>query len=349
MLGDNDGDPTTFEVSVLFDGIRYDYGFSYTKEEVVREWLYSWPKNRQRLMFERNVEDEPWRFGEYLTGRNVAVAQSTRRDALFLSTARLLNHEELSGIHAQFAQLIRHLSSEQLPQSVQSTMEALAHNPQRFAQVKTLMTRTEFGIVDLKMTENQLPEEARETTRRVIQAFQPELPAEEIDARLQRTLWSLTVEHSGAHGPVALPFDFESVGTRNFFALLGPILDRMASGGVIVIDEIDANLHPRLVSEVVRLFQSPITNPRQAQLILSTHDVTIMMNTGDYRVLRRDQLWFVEKNESGVSHLKSLWDLHPREGEVYSRRYLLGDYGAVPRIDYHDFLDLWSMDGVQGD
>jgi hypothetical protein len=225
-------------------------------------------------------------------------------------------------------------------------MEALSHNPQRFKQVKTLMTRAEFGIVDLRMVENPLPEDARETTRRVIQALQPDVSPEEIDSRVQRTLWSLTVEHNGAHGPVPLPFDWESVGTRNFFALLGPILDRMATGGVIVIDEIDANLHPRLVSEVVRLFQSPRTNPLQAQLILSTHDVTIMMNAGDYRVLRRDQLWFVEKSEVGVSRLKALWELHPREGEVFSRRYLLGDYGAVPNIDYHDFLDLWSAEGT---
>tara|TARA_R110002124_G_scaffold287131_1_gene470607 strand:+ start:11687 stop:13054 length:1368 start_codon:yes stop_codon:yes gene_type:complete len=344
MLGDHDGQPTTFEVAVLLGGVRYEYGFTFDARRIQSEWLYSWPKNRQRLLFERNVDDEAWRFGEYLTGPNAQIARSTRDDALFFSTARLLNHEDLTDLHAQFARLIRHVSSEQLPSVLQSTTDSLARDPERLRQVTQLMTRAEFGIVDLKIEENQLGEEARETTRRLIQAIRPEATLEEIDSQMKRTMLSLVVAHSGSNGPVPLPFSWESVGTRNFFALLGPILDRLARGGVIVIDEIDTSLHPRLVSEVVRLFQSPDTNPKQAQLVLSTHDVTVMMNTGDYKVLRRDQIWFTEKDEHGVSNLFSLWDLHPRAGEVFSRRYLLGDYGAVPPIDYRDFAGLWQIE-----
>lgn len=342
MLGDSEGEPTSFEVAVLVDGVRYEYGFRYDATQILEEWMYSWPKNRQRLLFERNVDGEAWRFGEYLSGPNSQIARSTRSDALFFSTARLLNHEDLADLHGHFARMIRHMSSERIGAILHDTMDSLARDPERLAQVTQLMTKAEFGIVDLTIEENPLGDEARETTRRIIQAVQPDASPEDIDEQMRRTLWSLSVAHSGVNGPVPLSLDWESVGTRNFFALLGPILDRLANGGVIVIDEIDTSLHPRLVSELVRLFQSPRTNPRQAQLILSTHDVTVMMNTGDYNVLRRDQLWFVEKNSSGVSELFSLWDFRPRQGEVFSRRYLLGDYGAVPGIDRWDFLDLWE-------
>lgn len=343
MLGSSGDDPTTFEISVQFDGIRYEYGFSYNRSQIEREWLYSWPKGRQRLLFERDSSsNDAWRFGDHLTGANVSISKSTRADALFFSTARLLNHEGLTGLHERFTTLVRHLTAEQMPAVLRHTMESLGKNPVRLAQVKKLMTRAEFGIEDLRLEEGTLGDEMRETTLRIMRAVQPEATNEEIEAQLSRTLWSLSVAHKGANGPVPLSFDWESVGTRNFFALLGPILDRLEAGGVIVIDEIDTSLHPRLVSELVRLFQSPRTNPQQAQLILSTHDVTVMMNTGDYNVLRRDQLWFVDKDDFGVSNLFSLWEFRPRAGEVFSRRYLMGDYGAVPRISQHDFADLWS-------
>lgn len=331
---------TRFEVVVRLRGVRYDYGFTYDAERIESEWLHSWPKGRQRVLFERSDEDG-WYFGDTLTGPNLALSRATRPNALYLSTASLLNHESLSPIQDQLAALIRTVSSETLQEVLQRTLESLAQDASRQAQVAKLMTRAEFGVVGLSIEEDPISDEMRDTLQRVMAALNPNSAPGEV-AELGRATLLPKLEHMGSNGKVAIPFAWESIGTRNFLALLGPILDRLAAGGVLIVDEIDTSLHPRLVSELVRLFQDPATNPNQAQLILSTHDVTVMMNAGDYNVLVRDQLWFVEKSSEGVSRLYPLLEFNPRASEVFSRNYLMGRYGAVPAIDDSAFWDLWD-------
>jgi uncharacterized protein len=340
-LGEPNDEPTRFEVSTRFDGVRYDYGFTYDAEAIRSEWMYSWPSTRRRILFERNVETEGWYFGDSLTGPNQALSKATRSNALYLSTARLLNHEVLSEIQGQFVGLIKNISSENLGNVMQSTLRSLSKDAEREQQVTKLMARAEFGVVSLVVEEDTPTEEMRERSRRIFQAIMPKATPEEIDAQIDESRLLPQLLHSGAHGDVALPFGWESTGTRNFLALLGPILDRLATGGVLVVDEIDTSLHPRLVSELVRLFQNPEMNPRQAQLILSTHDVTVMMNTANYNVLQRDQIWFVAKAGEGISDLYPLLEFSPRRAEIFSRNYLLGQYGAVPEIDDHAFWGLW--------
>lgn len=344
-LGPATSDTTRFQVTVRLDGVRYDYGFTYDAERIASEWLHSWPKGRQRVLFERGVEGDGWYFGDTLVGANQALSRATRSDALFLSTAKLLNHDFLSSLQQRLGSLIRNVSSESLQETMQRTLERIARDPVRQAQVARLMTRAEFGIVGLSIEEDPFTDEMRETMRRVMKAVNPNAtPAELSEVEGSQLLPQL--EHQGANGKVAIPFGWESMGTRNFLALLGPILDRLSSGGVLIVDEIDTSLHPRLVSELVRLFQDPERNKRQAQLILSTHDVTVMMNTGDYNVLVRDQIWFVDKTSEGVSDLTSLLSFKPRQAEVFSRNYLMGHYGAVPAIDDYAFGD--PLDIVDG-
>ena len=344
MLGTDGGQPTTFQVLVMLNDVRYDYGFRFNGERILSEWLRSWPRGRQRTLFIRDVEAlEPWQFGDSLTGANQALAKATRDDALLLSTARLLNHDVLGPIQQQFASLVRSVTSEGFSGLLQSTLQALVENPRREAQVRRLITHADLGIVNLAIEEQQLTDTHRETARRVIEVLSPSLTPEQ-RAELANTPLQPILGHRSASGEVNFPFAWESTGTRNFLVLLGPVLELLTTGGVLVVDEIDASLHPRLVSELVRLFQDPARNPSQAQLILSTHDVTVMMNVGDYDVLQRDQLWFVDKDDEGVSRLTPLTDFSPRRGEVFSRNYLNDRYGGVPRINSHDFVDLWGED-----
>lgn len=339
-LGDSASRPTRFQIVVRLGGVRYDYGFEYDAQRIVSEWLHSWPKGRQRILFERN-DEVGWYFGDTLSGGNQALARATRDDALLLSTAKVLNHESLSDIQESLAALIKNISSENLQEILQRTLEGLSQNTSRQAQVTRLLTRAEFGVVGLSIEEDPLPDEMRDTLHRVIAVINPNATADEM-SEFERARLLPQLEHQGTNGKVAIPFAWESIGTRSFLALLGPILDRLEHGGVLIVDEIDTSLHPRLVSELVRLFQDPEKNPRQAQLILSTHDVTVMMNTGDYNVLARDQLWFVDKSADGVSDLYPLLRFKPREAEVFSRNYLMGRYGAVPPIDDSAFGNLWE-------
>jgi AAA15 family ATPase/GTPase len=138
-----------------------------------------------------------------------------------------------------------------------------------------------------------------------------------------------SIHRSRSGDPV--PFNFleaESNGTQRFFALVGPWLDALDQGSLLVIDELDCSMHPELTWKLVELFQTCQANPHGAQLVFSTHDTTLM----DLELFRRDQIWIVDKNPAGASHLSSLYDFEekPRNNAAVQQRYLAGRFGGVP-------------------
>ena len=126
----------------------------------------------------------------------------------------------------------------------------------------------------------------------------------------------------------------ESAGTLAYLALLGPAVEALKKGAVLCIDELDASLHPLLAAQLMRLFNNPATNPNGAQLILNTHDANLLSSG----ILRRDQIWFTEKNNDASSHLYPLTDFKPRRDENLQNGYLQGRYGAIPFLNSDAFL-----------
>lgn len=108
------------------------------------------------------------------------------------------------------------------------------------------------------------------------------------------------------------------------------VLDR---GGTLIVDEIDSSLHPLLTTQLIKLFQEPDTNPRGAQLVFTSHDASLLGRVDGEDILKRDQVWFVEKDKYGETRLFALSEFKPRAGENHERRYLGGSYGGVPFID----------------
>jgi AAA15 family ATPase/GTPase len=122
----------------------------------------------------------------------------------------------------------------------------------------------------------------------------------------------------------------ESEGTRKFIALSGPLHHAVEDDGVLVVDEFEARLHPLLTQAIIDWFHSPL-NPGRAQLIIATHDVHLM----EPERIRRDQVWFTEKDDKGETQLYNLAEFDPqdvRPTTKFSRQYLLGLFGAVPRL-----------------
>lgn len=120
----------------------------------------------------------------------------------------------------------------------------------------------------------------------------------------------------------------ESGGTQKFLSMAGPLLDTIETGKVLIIDEMDARLHPLLTRFVVSLFNSPMNN-KNAQLIFASHDTTFL----NEKLFRRDQIWFTEKDQYGVSSLYSLIELQGvRKEASFGKDYILGKYGAIPFI-----------------
>ncbi len=110
---------------------------------------------------------------------------------------------------------------------------------------------------------------------------------------------------------------------------MGPVVQAIENGGVLCVDELDSSLHPLLALDLLRVFNDHERNPRGAQLVFNTHDTNILSGS----VLRRDQIWFTEKDSEGATHLYPLSDFKPRKNENLERGYLQGRYGAIPFVE----------------
>lgn len=130
----------------------------------------------------------------------------------------------------------------------------------------------------------------------------------------------------------------ESQGTQTLFRMAAPIFESLLKGRVLLVDELESSLHPLLGLEIVRLFNSPKSNPNNAQLIFTTHDTNLLGNTVGDPPLRRDQIWFTEKDKEGATRVYPLTDYKPRKEENLERGYLQGRYGAIPFIGHSSWI-----------
>jgi AAA15 family ATPase/GTPase len=159
----------------------------------------------------------------------------------------------------------------------------------------------------------------------------PESMKKELSGKLQgKEFLKIKAVHKNTESEYeTFDFEDESDGTQKLFAFAGPWIDSLANGYVLFIDELHDNLHPRLVRFLVQLFHSSKTNPKNAQLVFTTHETSIL----NQEVFRRDQVWFCEKNQQQATILYPLTDFSPRKGrENLELAYLSGRYGALPYV-----------------
>src|SRR5260370_14491902 len=341
------GIPSLFEVQIQLGTIRYQYGFRLTKEKVVSEWLYVYPGSRRQVWFERDIDsDEEYYFGKYFTGKNKTIAELTRPTSLFLSTAIANNHKQLSPIYHWFDHHLRIVAPSNRNERIDYTVSFFEKRPSRWKEISDMMHFADLGIADLRVRHTDLPDEFRKRLLRVFESISDDdstSKAEDPDTEklLEKVSRVVEVGHTSAAGEsVYLPLTKESLGTQVWFALAGPILRVIANGDTLLVDELDASLHPRLTAEALRIFRDPTINPKQAQIIFTTHDTTLLGTLLDERELLRDQVWFTEKGVDGATTLYPLTDFAPRKAENLERGYLQGRYGAVPILDHRIILGI---------
>ncbi|HEX7060055.1 MAG TPA: ATP-binding protein [Solirubrobacterales bacterium] len=329
--GDGDALPTTYEVDLVLNEVRHEYGFRIDSERVIEEWAYNYPHGRAALLFHRRGDEVQLGAAERAKGR--ATLDILRPNALYLSTAAATNHPVLLPLYEWFMRnlLFADVNSRAFRQAF--TAEMLDEDDQR-EQVMDLLREADLGITGA--TRRELDPVMRERIMEALSILRGEeegsgsgsgsgedpIEFEDFEVRLK---------HKSAAGDVELPPMDESMGTLVWFGMIGPVIEALRRGSVLLADELDASLHPTLVDILVRLFQSTESNPRRAQLIFNSHDVTLMGDSGSH-TLGRDQIWFTEKDESGGTRLYPLTDLDPRKGEAVGRRYLAGRYGATPIV-----------------
>jgi uncharacterized protein len=336
-------EPTEFEVSFTYEGNRYQYGFSTTRSRIKTEWLYVFPggKGKRQTWFERGMRSEGREFGTYLKGEKNKIKELTRPNALFLSAGAKFNHEQLTQVFRWFQNNLRVVSRQ--TRFPQITEELIANSDDTSKQlqipahriVNEMLRKADFGVCEVQVHPIPL-EEIR---------FPKDMPSEIREKYLKNykedPIWQADLVHrndkDGSRN--MLPLREESDGTQQFFRLLGPFLESLHYGYTVFFDEIESSLHPLLTRELIRLFFNS-TNTKGAQLIFATHDTTLM----DPDLLRRDQVWFTEKNTDGATQLYSLAEFKgpkgkARKNEAMQNKYLAGKYGAIP------ILEAFSIDG----
>ena len=303
---------------------RYQYGFSATGERIHEEWLLAYPKGRPQRWFGRAWREETntydWELGNNLSGEKQLWQKSTRDNALFLSTAVQLNSEQLQPIYDWFNNTLRMAN---LGGWTPGFSASLCEKSEK-TQIMDFLHAADMDIEDILVEKkpfdtNVLPNDTPEQVKVVI--------ANDLK---DKQILNIKTVHKGVDGkPVTFDLNEESDGTQKLFSFAGPWIDSLANGYVLFIDELHDNLHPRLVQFLVQLFHNNETNPNNAQLVFTTHETSIL----NQEVLRRDQIWFCEKDKDQATTLYPLTDFSPRKGrENLELAYLSGRYGALPYV-----------------
>ena len=322
-----------FEVDLVLEGVRHEYGFALDDDHVLEEWAYRYPHGKAVRLFHRWGNEVELGAAERVKGR--AVLELLRPNALFLSTAASANHPVLLPIYAWFARNLR-LAEASSRQFRQALTTQLLDDDARRGQVLALLRAADLGITGAKKYQlDPVVKDRLQRAVRILAGQEGDLDSAEEGPAFDQLGVRLT--HRGAAGDIELDAHDESLGTLVWFGLVGPVIEALADGAVLLADELDASLHPALVAELIRLFQDPKSNPRRAQLVFNTHDATILGDSTSDRPIGRDQVWFTEKRTDGSTRLYPLSDLDPRKEEAIGRRYLAGRYGATPILSHQEF------------
>ena len=313
-----------FEVIFVEDGVRYQYGFAVTRKRIVHEWLLAFPGNRAQRWFERTFnpekELEEWYFGTKLTGQKKTWQKSTRSNTLFLSTAVQLNSEQLKPVFNWFQRLTV-IGHEDFI-SNKFTIDKCEEEKSRGNILKFLRSAG-IGVDGIMIRERKFDQ------LDFLNDFPDELKfffGDMEDKTFKEVLFKHQLLNSDDFA--LFPLSEESDGTQKLFRYAAPWLDLLKNGRIMVIDELDNSLHPHLVRYLLRLIHNTSSNTGNGQLVFSTHDTSIL----DRMILRRDQVWFVEKDDMQATQLYPLSDFHPRKNEALEKGYLQGRYGALPYI-----------------
>jgi len=290
--------PSEFSIDFLCEGVRFNYRIALTPEQVITEELHAFPKKYSQTWFSRAwnavAQSYDWYYGPNFKGEHKAWEQMTRSNALYLTTAVQFNSEQLKPIWLWFKDklivLFKNGVVSETTFNPDLTLQFLK-DPTTRPLVQKFMECADIGIEEFRLVE--------------------EKPGPVVQTR---------------HKNVFFDLSDESDGTQRLFVQAGGWLQSLREGLVLCVDEVGLHLHPHIVRYLIELFNNSKTNPKNGQLILTTHDTSLL----DSELFRRDQIWFMQKDEQQSSRLYSLLEFKPRKEEAFDKGYLKGRYGALP-------------------
>jgi AAA15 family ATPase/GTPase len=318
LSSETESSPSEFEVIFIFRNVVYRYGFEADNKEIFSEWLFYKTKTKEVELFYRDANKFETHERNFSKGNAVIREGLVRDNALLLSVAAQFNDEISISVIEWFneSKVISGLTDNQYRNNIIEKIKS----PFQKKRVIDLLAAADIGIEDLELLEINSGNFKEDPFLTV----------------LTKKSKFLNKKREGL-ATFFLSID-ESEGTKKYFYILGPILDSIDNGSMLVVDELDSKLHPNLVCKIVALFNSEELNKNNAQLIFNTHD-TNLLSSG---LFRRDQIWFTDKNKFGEAIIYSLADFKSdevRKTESFEDNYLRGKYGAVPYLGFFDNLD----------
>lgn len=325
-------EPTTFSADFIVNfsdkdeeknPVRVEYGFSVSKFLVYEEWLSVYPNGREQAWFHRIYDEESdsyiWRKeSSYFKGSKEVWKKNTRKDQLFLSTAVQLNSEQLKPIYDWFEDNLRVLDSDRIDNEFTKKV-CMDENAKKL--IVSFLQQADIDVEDIIIKKNKL----------TIDRLQDDLPEDfkkHILKNQHEILDAYFVHLDELGNRVLINVDDESEGTQKLFEFAAPLFDVIFKGFTFIVDELNKSLHSDLVRFLVKIFNSP-ANFNGAQLIITTHETSVLRKD----LLRRDQIWFCEKNKAKVTSLYPLTDFSPhKDREDLEESYLAGRYGGKPII-----------------
>ncbi len=317
--------PCRFEIDVIQDGVRWQYGCQVSGRQVLEEHAYHYPRGRRALVFRRKELEIEWGPPFRAVGR--ASERFTGRDILSLSVAAQAGDPHVEGLYSWFHSNMVLVTPRNRDARAYYGAEEIQSERNR-QRALSLLRYADLGLQDAEPIEPEpyIVEQVEAMLREVGNLNNADTVAEQL--LLEGNIW---LKHSGTSGKSDLLLEAQSQGTRVWLGLVAPVLYALDEGTVLLVDELNVSLHAHLVKGLISIFQDSRTNPRCAQLIFNSHDTSMFGDT-DSRVLCRDQVWFTEKESKGATRLYPLSDFSPRQDEALERRYLQGRYGAVPSL-----------------
>ncbi len=299
-------DPTALECNLITKGVRYQYGFAYNSDRIIKEYLYSYPKGRKTIIFERIHDEFTFKSDARFRKEN---ARRVGSKSLYVSVCSQFNDEDCMNIFEWASKEVLVLVNYDVSYSL-DVFTSLMKSDEKFREYALKA----FDIVDLGITNVQ--DKGKEL-----------LPANAGTVVLPiQDIW---VKHTYGSISKEFPISMESAGTVRFLSVIGPIIQALMNGTTLVIDELDISFHPDLCMWAVSLFLDPSENQRNAQLILNTHDVSLL----DQSVIRRDQIYLSIKDwNTGEGHIRRLSDYNIRNDLDIRKAYLNGSFGGKPFI-----------------
>jgi len=330
---DAGGTPTEAQIDFVVDGVRYDFGFTVNDDKILSEWLYHFPEGRPSRLYDRDENGEVV-FGRSLKGRRKTIADSLRPNSLFLSVAAAQGHPQLSPIFRWFQFGLRGAGDTDTDARLDHTLHLILRSDVHAAEAQAatlLLSYADLGASALRA--NDVDDADDEEFQRLRQAVR-EAAGSRVNLMPRSKFKDVSVVHRTTDGEYTLPLVQESSGTRTWIELLGVAISTLVRGGTLCVDELDAHLHPQLVDAFVGIFQSAETNQRGAQLVFSTHDVTLLGRHATTELFR-DQVWMTEKEPGALAtRLFPITDFRVRDNiDNIEHKYLLGRYGGIPYLD----------------